>query len=226
MTCNYYRKLVSNKSKLVYSALTSEIELHNAGKTSWITYVNKIMALIGKTHTDILQTKTDLLKKHLKNQYTEEFFKSIRSEWGTNKYSRNKLRTYALIKIDYNLEKYLLLNMPRQSIIAIARLRTSTHNLEIETGRYVRPRVPTEQRLCKICKCNKVEDEIHFILHCPEYNKERQKLIQLTPNLTILDDDKSKFIHLLTHQNNDILKGLGTFIVNSNKHRKALLKPP
>ena len=37
----------------------------------------------------------------------------------------------------------------------------------IEKGRYFRPRLPREQRVCT--ECNQVEDEIHFMLFCNKY---------------------------------------------------------
>ena len=36
--------------------------------------------------------------------------------------------------------------------------------LNIERGRYSRPKVPREERICKFC--NEVESESHFILFC------------------------------------------------------------
>ena len=134
------------------------------------------MARINKKHTDIPQTKTDYIIKHLRREYIKDFFNVFQSEEGITKNSNSKLRTYAHIKTNYNPEKYLYTNIPRPSIIALAKLRTSTHNLEIETSRYIRPRIPAYQRVRKMCNTNTVEDDIHFIIHCLEYNDYRQKL--------------------------------------------------
>ena len=61
-----------------------------------------------------------------------------------------KLRTYKLFKLTSGMEPYLISN-PRLSYIhAIARFRISSHTLEIETGRHRRPKVPIEERTCKI----------------------------------------------------------------------------
>ncbi len=46
----------------------------------------------------------------------------------------------------------------------LARLRTSSHNLKIETGRHTRPKTPVENRVCQ--HCNILEDEFHFLLMC------------------------------------------------------------
>ena len=54
-------------------------------------------------------------------------------------------------------------------IIALTRLRTATHRLLIETGRWVKPKpIALENRKC--ITCNLIEGEFHFILVCPMYS--------------------------------------------------------
>ena len=53
--------------------------------------------------------------------------------------------------------------------IIIAKLRCSSHCLEIEKGRH--RNIPREARLCKMCPDNIIEDEIHFLVGCKTYNK-------------------------------------------------------
>ncbi len=47
-------------------------------------------------------------------------------------------------------------------------VRTVSHKLEIETGRYTN--TPRIDRKCKLCSMNVVESEFHFLLICPKYN--------------------------------------------------------
>lgn len=57
---------------------------------------------------------------------------------------------------------------------ALARFRTSSHNLAIETGRWVRPtKIPQENRKCTCCSLDMVEDEMHFVFDCPLYYQVR-----------------------------------------------------
>jgi len=44
------------------------------------------------------------------------------------------------------------------------RMRISDHVLEIETGRY--NKINREQRICRQCHLNVIEDEGHFFFHC------------------------------------------------------------
>ena len=55
--------------------------------------------------------------------------------------------------------------------IALSKLRTSSHDLEIERGRYVRPKLNVDERLC--LSCNVVENEEHFVTAWKDNEVER-----------------------------------------------------
>ena len=67
----------------------------------------------------------------------------------------------------------------------LTKIRISAHSLNIETGRY--NSTPREQHLCKFCPSS-VEDEKHFILHCPKYQNIRNSYNTLFQSI-ITDDD-------------------------------------
>ena len=48
----------------------------------------------------------------------------------------------------------------------------SSHTLAIETGRHAKPKIAKEERTCRYCNLDDVEDEEHFLLKCPLYSKE------------------------------------------------------
>ena len=56
----------------------------------------------------------------------------------------------------------------------LAKIRGGSAPLEIETGRHVS--TPAEYRTCKLCGTG-VEDEMHFVLHCPALSSERHLLV-------------------------------------------------
>ena len=78
-----------------------------------------------------------------------------------------KLRTYKLFKTDCRIEPYLALQKSRKVLTKIARFRTSSHSLKIETGRHHKPIIPAPNRICEKCTSNFVEDEIHCLIVCP-----------------------------------------------------------
>ena len=59
---------------------------------------------------------------------------------------------------------------------ALTKLLTSSHRLRCETGRWERPVVPYENRMCLVC-LDKIGDEFHFLLECPKHQSLRSRLI-------------------------------------------------
>ena len=90
--------------------------------------------------------------------------------------------------------------------VPVARLRTSTHTLRIETGRYNLPMpIPAEERYCWFCQNSLVEDECHFLFECNLYDtlQEKSALINycslLNPAFSHLNNvDKWRFISAAT----------------------------
>ena len=93
----------------------------------------------------------------------------------------------------------------------MTRLRLSAHTLEIETGRY--SDTDAENRFCQYCEFqgNKVvEDEVHFLVTCPMYEKIREDLLPpqvLTDNTLNAEE---KFVEILS--NSDSIKTTAKFI--------------
>ncbi|RPA83228.1 hypothetical protein BJ508DRAFT_304962 [Ascobolus immersus RN42] len=72
------------------------------------------------------------------------------------------------------------LNFPRPFATAVARLRSRTHQLAIETGGWTQ--TPVELRLC--ATCGTTEDERHALLHCTDFYQLRERLnhnLQIQP---------------------------------------------
>ena len=106
----------------------------------------------------------------IKGWKTDLFDDSRKGSYG------NKLRTYRTFKNEFYAETYLNIENPiiRKSI---ARLRLSSHNLHIETGRYLSgpKRLEPKDRLCKQCNIIECEDEFHFIMKCKLYENVRKE---------------------------------------------------
>ena len=51
---------------------------------------------------------------------------------------------------------------------AYASIRCSSHQLRVQTGRYLLPQLKREDRTCRICGSpHEMEDESYILLHCP-----------------------------------------------------------
>jgi len=92
----------------------------------------------------------------------------------------------------HNFESYLRINN-FENRRAITQLRTSSHKLEIETGRW--NKIPRNQRICKNCILNKIEDENHLLFECQMYTTERNELYN-----TIKSKIKIDLSHSETHE--------------------------
>ena len=79
-----------------------------------------------------------------------------------------RLTTYKTINDDFTLPKHL--GLPYHLRKVISRTRCSNPPLEIENGRHKNPIIPRQERFCKLCYDQVVEDEDHFILRCTTYS--------------------------------------------------------
>ncbi len=64
---------------------------------------------------------------------------------------------------------YLCSTRPNPSLFSLIKFRLGSHSLRVETDRWLRPKPPREQRVCRHCSMQAVEDE-HFLLDCPFYS--------------------------------------------------------
>ena len=80
------------------------------------------------------------------------------------------------------------------------------------------PPIPVDQRICSLCKSNTtstVEDEKHFLLHCPIYQSARKSLFDFIKTihrhfLYLSSDDK--FHWIMTTENPQILIKLAKYV--------------
>jgi hypothetical protein len=103
---------------------------------------------------------------------------------------------------------------------ALFRLRLSSHNLRIETGRYSQYRIQRYQRYCTICNGGDIiEDEYHFIIKCKSYMHLRQLYIKpyfykITSAYHFNELNKSKHVGAINE--------LGKFVYEALKLRQTL----
>ena len=72
---------------------------------------------------------------------------------------------------------YVKLNIDRSHRRVVAKFRSGSLSLHIETGRYSKPSVPLNERTCKLCSQTAIEDEILFIMVCDVYSDLRRPLM-------------------------------------------------
>ena len=72
--------------------------------------------------------------------------------------------------MSFRFETYLM------TIRCMTKLRSSSHDLKLQSGRHKKPKCPVLQRICQMCNSNHIECEKHFILLCARYQEHRIKL--------------------------------------------------
>ena len=139
-----------------------------------------------------------------------------------------KLRTFLLFKDFDNTPSYITQTLSFHQRRQFAKLRLGCLPLQIELDRYQIPKLPENQRFCKICLINNpessfIESEYHFLFICKTYNTERQNwLCNITlPNNFINLPDQIKLSIVLNDPKN--VKMTSQYIINSLNIRNKLL---
>ena len=129
-----------------------------------------------------------------------------------------KMRTYCAFKNAVKMEKYIsdVKSIERRTLLS--KFRLSDHRLEVEVGRYHRPKKNPEERICT--KCNILEDEIHCLMSC-DLNKEiREQLFEQIERHRPLFrhmNTKDRFIYLMQSDEPNLCPLIQSFIVNCVK---------
>ena len=132
-----------------------------------------------------------------------------------------KLRNYFQFKCKFGCENYLNLIKDFLKRQAFLKFRISNHRLQIETGRYIKPKIAPEDWICEKCYSSEVEDEQHFLLNYGFYHNHRNKLfkaIKLTckfVNFKLLSS-LNKLFWLLNSENINILTEICRFLLDSH----------
>jgi hypothetical protein len=194
--------------------------LDNMGFVTWFTNLKKVLVKYGLEdlieNDSIPMTQYRHIKNHVHNVMEEKLFTMINDTQRCP-----KLRTYCLFKFNFGHETYLSLQIPKYRV-SLSRLRTSSHHLEIERGRYTAPKTPAELRMCKQCNEQLVEDEQHFVTTCKRHALLRTDLYNVArSNISgfVSLSAHDKLIALLTSEDGVVIFALAKFTYHAFKQR-------
>jgi exonuclease III len=124
------------------------------------------------------------------NQISDVLLNHFKACWEHEKSISPKLSYYHSIKKRFARESYLDLAQKFPHRYSTTKLRISSHDLEIEKGRY--QNVSRDQRICSWCNtCSGqqiMEDEKHLLFHCDLYAKLRSSVINSINNSPAITD--------------------------------------
>ena len=126
-----------------------------------------------------------------------------------------KLSYYCKFKSDFCFEKYLDVLDKTSFQQTMSRFRLSSHNLEIESGRFVG--LDRNDRICTICT-RTVESEYHFMLCCTLYRELRIKY-----NICSSFPTLNKFYYLMSSKSTKTIRNVSKFIKYAMKLRADFL---
>ena len=132
------------------------------------------------------------------------------SEWPRKCADLPKLRTYILFKQSYMTEEYVKIN--ERSVLA--QFRLGILPIRIETGRFIGERI--EDRLCRMCDQNQIENKIHFMFHCSLYNEIKHTVLSCLYEETIISKTDNEKLYLLMNQ---YPRKTGKYLVTSLERR-------
>ena len=126
------------------------------------------------------------------------------AHWKQNILNQSKLRFYSKVKTEFGEEAYLNLQN-RAHRTQISKLRSSSHDLNIETGRYGAKSLIASNKACRFC-CEDdrilhleqlpffeptiIESEDHVLTTCPMYDPIRSALSDNLKSLLMLHEYK------------------------------------
>ena len=187
--------------------------LHNCGFRTWVSKVEDLCtkySLHGNDFNNVHLTNK-LVKIKVIDYHKLQWLREL-----NNCIKYPILRTYRMYKHHFEIEPHLKFVKNHKHRRALSKLRCSSHILEIERGRYSRPKTPIMQRLCP--GCNILENEIHFITTCKLYHADRCNLYTYVLNeypAFLSMTDLEKFLYLLGSRNEHILCQLAKFVYNA-----------
>ena len=197
--------------KQIYIMLKDDAENnHNYNGKNWASQIKDMLQQYGLGYVWEHQFEIDIPFSIIKQRIIDNYLQ----KWYSNINNSPRLQSYSIFKHNFELEQYLSVLGDKKYRTALSRFRTSAHSLRIETGRY--ENLPREQRLCKSCTMNMIENEYHFLLVCPHYRDLRIKYFKPYychwPTLC-------KFESLLSSTSRNTIFRLAKFIYFANKKR-------
>ena len=201
-----------------FSRLTRKIlecDLCNFNNENWSGHVYRIAKILN-CEENVLQGEQFNLQSSSDKLYDE-----MHNEWSKAIPTKSKLRNYVKFNQDIETSWYLKISLSRFQRSLMAQLRLGILPLAIETGRYYR--IPIENRFCKLCQNETIEDEIHFLCHCKPFDHEClkffTKLAEKGNNMLEMSDNE-KFVYIMQLNCKELL----IFVESIWNKRKLILE--
>ena len=139
---------------------------------SWTTQTKGIMEQLGLIE-EWRRQETGGTKEEWERLLNKRIQEHEQKRWEGEARGKTKLRTYIRMKKKLKQEEFIE-DEDSKGRRLLARIRSGTNMLRIETGRY--NNTPLERRFCYMCGIG-VEDELHFLVRCVAYEDIRKECL-------------------------------------------------
>jgi hypothetical protein len=182
-----------------------------ASNSNWCQTIQILNSSHDLHNGDIEEAKFFMVaRKRLRDNFTKYWRNRI-----DDRSKEKKLHFYSQVKHEFTMDQYLDLPAFRDRQ-RITKFITSDHCLGIEKGRHNNK--PREERVCKACDGEAIEDEEHFILDCAAYKDIRQSCLNFQTPPGIGKDDRIRHIF---RSNNPT--DINNYLATALKHRDKLV---
>ena len=192
---SYWMKLLAldNQTipKKIYTILKTDADNNTSyNGSNWASQIKSLLNELGLNYIWLQQTEITIPFNLIKQRIFYTYYQS----WCANINNSSRLSMYSRYKHDFQLESYLDTIHDKKFKIALKKFRLSSHDLAIERGRF--ENIPRDERICRYCNLNMIENEYHFLLVCSLYRDLRRKYFKnyycRWPTLNKFDDLLSK----------------------------------
>ena len=209
----YWIKIVNlNENSLVKSAyivIKNDAERNiSYNGNNWAFQIKELLNKIGMANVWFQQNEIEISYYHIKQRIIDLYHQT----WYTEINNSSRLSTYSLFKHTFECEKYLDYISEDKYRIAYARFRCSSHDLLVETGRYTN--IPRNERICKNCTMNVIDNEYHLLLTCPKYSALRKEYIK---RYYIQWPTLQKFENLMCLKSRKTIQNIAKYIYSAMK---------
>ena len=185
------------------------------GRKNWVSELRGILFENGFGYVwnnqGVLNEKSFLtiFERRLKDVYIQNWYETLSNS--------SKLESCRQYKLSYTPARFLDVLKIRKFRYYFSSFRCSSHDLEIERGRYTN--IDRSNRLCKLCG-ESVEDEYHFLLVCHIYEQIRNECL---PYKYTHHPNRNKFNILMSSNSANVIKSVADYLYRSFELRKQIL---
>ena len=223
MVRQYHRILKMSNDRLTRKVFNWDKLLNDRVQTTWYSEVQNIFSL--HNMENIFQSNIIFDLKSTLEKLQKSMLLAQQNSLETQCSAKSKLRTFITFKDFYTTPSYISKPLSFVQRKFMAKIRLGCLEISIETGRYARPRLPEDARICQICHNpgQTPENEVHFLLQCEAYESERSawlSSLEKPENFSILPpSEKLKIV--LNHDQN--VKKSAQYIINIYDKRSKIV---